>query len=125
MAFMVFTQSLAPAVILTLCNVILVESLKIQIPEHAPGVDPDAVIRAGATGFRGLGVPSKDLPGVLVAYANSLDRVFYLVAGCAAASFIFLWGMGWQDLRKKNESAASASPAGESEMKTSGDEAVV
>ncbi|KAK4172408.1 major facilitator superfamily domain-containing protein [Triangularia setosa] len=121
MAFMVFTQSLAPAVILTLCNVILVESLKIQIPEQAPGVDPDAIIRAGATGFRGV-VASEDLPGVFVAYANSLDRVFYLVAGCAAVSFIFLWGMGWQDLRKKNEGAV---PAGQVEKKTSDEKVMV
>ncbi|KAK0712206.1 efflux pump [Apiosordaria backusii] len=111
MAFMVFTQSLAPAVILTLCNVILVENLKIQIPQQAPGVDPGAVIRAGATGFRGI-VAAEHLPRVLVAYANSLDRVFYLVAACAAVSFVFLWGMGWQDLRKKNEGVGSSAGEG-------------
>ncbi|KAK4222657.1 hypothetical protein QBC38DRAFT_518686 [Podospora fimiseda] len=116
MAFMLFSQPLAPAVILTLCNIILVESLKIQIPEKAPAVDPDDIIRAGATGFGGVIRDQQLLEGVLVAYANSLNRVFYLVAGCAAVSFVFLWGMGWQYLRKRNEGSLPAAGAGEKRM---------
>ncbi|KAI1074270.1 MFS general substrate transporter [Whalleya microplaca] len=105
MAFMVFTQSLFPAVLLTLCNLILVENLKTQLPEHAPGVNPSTIVKAGATNFRST-VGSGDLPGVLDAYSNSMNRVFYLVAALAAVSSIFIWGMGWKDLRKRGEVAA-------------------
>jgi hypothetical protein len=101
MAFLVFAQSIGPAIVLTLCNLIFVESLKSQIPLQAPQADAAAIIKAGATGFRAI-VSPKDLPHILVAYANSIDRVFYLVAAMAAACGIALWGMGWQDVRKKD-----------------------
>ncbi|XXH01448.1 hypothetical protein Hte_007808 [Hypoxylon texense] len=102
MAFIIFSQSLGPAIVLVLCNVIFDSSLYSQLQEKAPRVDAAAVIQAGATGFRAIVQPG-DLPGVLAAYANSIDRVFYLVAAVAAACAIVLWGMGWHDLRKKDE----------------------
>lgn len=102
MAFIVFTQSLGPAIVLVLCNLIFDESLKSQLPKHAPSVDAMAIMNAGATGFRKV-VQPRDLAGVLVAYANSIDRVFYLVAAMASACGIALWGMGWQDIRNKNK----------------------
>lgn len=102
MAFMVFTQSLGPAITLAICNAIFDTSLRSQIARHVPDVDPTAIIQAGATGFRSI-VQDSDLQSVLLTYANSIDRVFYLVAALAAACGIFLWGMGWHDVRKKDE----------------------
>lgn len=99
---MVFTQSLFPAIVLSLCNLVLVSSLKAQILLHAPGADAAAVIKAGATNFRDV-VDLADLNGVVAAYSNSVDRVFYLVAALVAVSGIFIWGIGWQDLRKKEQ----------------------
>lgn len=99
MAFIVFAQSLGPAIGLTLCNVIFDSSLESQLREWAPQANATSIISAGATGFRSFVEPS-DLSGVLKAYANSLDRVFYLVAAFAATCALVLWGMGWQDLRK-------------------------
>jgi len=100
MAFIVFAQSLGPAIVLALCNLIFDSSLRTQLPEQAPHVNATAVIDAGATGFRAI-VQPVDLHGVLVAYANSIDRVFYLVTGMAVLSAFVLWGIGWQDIRKK------------------------
>ncbi|CAG8955746.1 hypothetical protein HYFRA_00011012 [Hymenoscyphus fraxineus] len=108
MAFMVFTQSLFPAIVLSLCNLILVSSLKTQVPLHSPGSDAEAVINAGATNFRDIVDPA-DLNGVVTAYANSVDRVFYLAAAFVAASGIFIWGIGWQDLRNKDAENLSKS----------------
>jgi hypothetical protein len=104
MAFIVFAQSLGPAISLSLCNLLFVASLKSQLSQQAPNVDAAAVIKAGATGFRAIVQPS-NLPGVLTAYANSVDRTFYLVAALAASCGIVLWGMGWRDLRKGNSTA--------------------
>ncbi|KAK2595088.1 hypothetical protein QQS21_007173 [Conoideocrella luteorostrata] len=104
MAVVIFAQSLGPAIVLVLCNVIFVNSLRPQMREHAPGVDPEAVIRAGATGFRSF-VVSSDLAGVLKAYSNSIDLTFYLGAAVASACALVLWGMGWHDLRKKQPSS--------------------
>lgn len=100
MAVVVFAQSLGPAIVLVVCNVIFNSSLKSQLPDKAPRTDVVAVIRAGATGFRAI-VQLDDLPGVLSAYATSVDRVFYFVAAIASACILVVWGMGWHDLRTK------------------------
>ncbi|KAI1077292.1 efflux pump [Whalleya microplaca] len=100
MALVIFAQSLGPAIVLVVCNVIFNSSLKSQLQDKAPRTDAAAVIRAGATGFRAI-VQRDDLPGVLAAYAVSVDRVFYFVAAVAAACIVVLWGMGWHDLRTK------------------------
>jgi hypothetical protein len=101
MALIIFAQSLGPAIVLVLCNVIFLSSLTSQLQKNVPDADAAAIIRAGATGFRSILLPD-ELSGVLASYANSIDRVFYLVAAVAAACAIVLWGMGWTDLRKKD-----------------------
>ncbi|KAI0111767.1 efflux pump [Daldinia grandis] len=100
MALVIFAQSLGPAIVLVVCNVIFNSSLKSQLQDKAPHTDAAAVVRAGATGFRAI-VQRDDLPGVLAAYAVSIDRVFYFVAAVATACIVVLWGMGWHDLRTK------------------------
>lgn len=99
-AFVVFSQALGPTIAMTLYNIIFLESLRTQISYHSPNTSATDIIHAGATGFRSFVAPA-DLPAVLVAYANSIDRVFYLAAALATACGVFLWGMGWHDLRKK------------------------
>jgi len=103
-ALNVFIQNLGSAIFISAANTIFDGALKSQLVEKAPGVDAEAVIAAGATGFRKF-VPSADLPGVLSAYATSVDRVFYLAAGLAVAAFATSWGTGWNDVRKKKAAA--------------------
>ncbi|KAI2603716.1 MFS general substrate transporter [Hypoxylon sp. NC1633] len=100
-AFAIFSQNLGPAMTLTLMNVIFSSSLQTQLGQQAPQVDAAAIIHAGSTSFR-LIVSPEDLPAVIDAYANSIDRVFYLVAASAAACGVALWGMGWHDMRKRD-----------------------
>ncbi|KAI0396412.1 major facilitator superfamily domain-containing protein [Xylariaceae sp. FL0594] len=100
MAFMVFAQSLGPAVALSLYNVIFDATLRMRLAEGALNIDVQAILNAGATGFHSVVQPG-DLKFVLKAYADSIDRVFYLVAALAASASIFVCGMGWRDVRKK------------------------
>ncbi|KAI2463106.1 MFS general substrate transporter [Annulohypoxylon bovei var. microspora] len=109
-AFCMFCQNLGPTIALTLMNVIFSSTLPKELRQHAPLVDPAAVVSAGSTGFRTIVSPD-DLPDVLVAYANSIDQVFYLVAGFAAAGGIALWGMGWHDIRIKKDEGAGPKPS--------------
>ncbi len=86
-AFIVWCQYIGPTIFLTVFNTIFDTGLRAQLIEQAPNADAEAIILAGATGFRGLARP-EDIPGILVAYSNSLDRVFYLVAAAGIAAWL-------------------------------------
>lgn len=102
MAFIIFAQSLGPAIVLVLCNVVFNSSLKSQLRKEAPSINASEIIQAGATGFRAIVRPN-ELVDVLVAYSRSINHVFYLVTAVASVCLIVLWGMGWHDLRKKGD----------------------
>lgn len=102
MALVTFSQSFGAAVFLSLAETVFSNSFADLISNYAPLVDGQSVIDAGATGFRNV-VSGSDLAGVLTAYAESIDRVFYLAAGAGFGCFVFAWGMGWKGLKKKEE----------------------
>ncbi|TEA21690.1 Efflux pump mlcE [Colletotrichum sidae] len=104
MSFMTFSQFMGSAVALATGNAIFVSALKSDVPRFAPNVDPDAIVDAGATGFRRV-VSASDLPGVLKAYVTSINKEFFLSLGLAIASFCFAWGLGWRDIRPKKRSS--------------------
>lgn len=106
MALAMFFTTFFGALFLSFANTVLTNSLRSLVPHYAPKVSADTVIAAGATDLKSA-VPAADLPGVLIAYSKSTDRVMYLCVGAACACFIFSWGMGWKDIRAKKP----ASPA--------------
>ncbi|KAL2817541.1 major facilitator superfamily domain-containing protein [Aspergillus granulosus] len=102
MAILTFSQTFGGSIFLAIANVIFSAGLRDQIPRYAPNVNPEDVIAAGATGFREIVAP-EDLEGVLRGYAKSIDWVMYLTVGLCVAQFMSSWGMGWKDVRKKQE----------------------
>ncbi|KAL4982879.1 major facilitator superfamily domain-containing protein [Aspergillus falconensis] len=100
MAILTFSQTFGGSVFLAVASVIFSEGLKSQIPRYAPGVDPQQVIAAGATGFRNI-VRDGDLEGVLRGYSKAINWVFYLVTGLAVVQFGASWAIGWVDIRPK------------------------
>lgn len=117
LAFIIWCQYIGPTISLVLYNVIFDSSLRPEILKHASGVDADAVIAAGATTFRSI-VSAQDLPGVLVAYANSFDRVFYLVAAVSVLTWVTAWGMGWKDIRTTKQDGSTSAPESKDESMT-------
>ena len=99
MAVLVFSLNLGASCFLEFSLTVLSQGLMNSIPKYAPEVDPRVVIQAGATKFRDV-IAKSAIPGVLKAYAESINQVFYLLIGTAAAGFVFGWGMGWKDIRK-------------------------
>ena len=102
---------MGPTIFLNLYNTIFTTSLKSELADHAPNTNAASVVAAGATQFRKL-VGAADLPAVLVAYSNSLDRVFYLVAAAGCVAFAAAFGMGFKDIRKTGKDKP-ASPTNE------------
>lgn len=100
MALATFSQSFFGALYLSLSETILNNSLRSLIARYSPAVNAENVIDAGTNGFRAV-VDTTDLPGVLRAYAQSVDRVFYFTAAAGVICFLAAWGMGWRDIRTK------------------------
>lgn len=106
MALIMFCQSFFNSNLLSYAEVIFTTSLKSLVPKYAPGVNPESVIGTGVTEFRKT-LPANELPGVLEAYAKSVDRVFYLVAGASGAAFLLSFAMGFTDIRGTRKSQPS------------------
>lgn len=102
MSMIMFSGMLGGALLLSFSATIFTQSLRKEIPIQDAGADAQAIIAAGATEFRRLLDPS-ELGGILVAYAKSIDRVFYLLAALTAVSFLLGFGLGFKDIREKKE----------------------
>lgn len=50
MAFVIFAQSLGPAIMLALCHVIFDVNFRSELLEKVAHLDTEAIIKAGATG---------------------------------------------------------------------------
>lgn len=106
LAFLIFIQNLAASVFSVVTNTIFEQTLISKLPEYAPSVSPKAALNAGgsAEAVRAL-VPmggGHELDGVLKAYSDALRNLWYLLVGFAVAAFLFGWGTGWKDVRKKD-----------------------
>ena len=99
MSFAVFSQTLGSALLLSFAQTIFSNGLVSALPIFAPGVDPQTVITAGASGVREA-VSRSALPGVLDAYSKAISETFYLGAGAAVATFVFGCGIGWKSVKK-------------------------
>lgn len=106
MSLLIFCQNLAGAVAVVLATTIFTQSLLQDLPTLAPSVAPAAAIAAGsgADAIRAL-LPkdSPELYGLLLAYSYAVDKTFYVVAAFGVAAFVFSFGMGWKDVRKKED----------------------
>ncbi|KDN62611.1 putative major facilitator superfamily transporter [Colletotrichum sublineola] len=102
MATVIFLQTFGGAIFVTVASVIFSEGLGTNLAKYAPSVDAETILAAGGTGFRKV-VSQDDLPGVLTAYARSIGEVFYLLVALGGVSFALAWGMGWVDIRKKDD----------------------
>lgn len=92
MSLIIFTQTFGGSLALTVADLIFEQGLVSGLARYAPTVDAAQAISAGVTAFRDV-VNSAQLPGVLQAYAKSIDQIFYLSAGASVATFVCAWGM--------------------------------
>ncbi|KAK8042411.1 MFS general substrate transporter, partial [Apiospora phragmitis] len=110
MAFIMFSQAFCGAVWLAFCDLIFTNGLRTLIPVYAPSVDPQTVIDGGARSLSAGadGGTAAEALGILTAYTETVDRVFYFAAGLSVASFVLAWFQGFRDIRKKKGGQVSA-----------------
>jgi hypothetical protein len=98
-ALVVLAQNLGPAVFLSLAQVVFSSGLQSELARHAPGVDVQQIVRAGAAGVRELGFEGVVLRDVLEGYCEAIVRVMYLATAASAASLVVAMGMGWGSIK--------------------------
>lgn len=103
MSVVLFCQNLGGASFLTFAQTVFSQTFNQNIAKYSPTTDAAAINAAGATAFRHI-VTAEELAGVLIAYASTIDNVWYLAAGAAVGGFITGMNMGWRDVRNKPES---------------------
>ncbi|PNP57340.1 hypothetical protein FNYG_15223 [Fusarium nygamai] len=104
MSFMVLGQYIGGSIFLALSNVVFSSSLESLLRVYAPKADAATVTAAGASAadMRTF-IPAEQLTGVIKAYSLSIDRVFYLGTGSAAAMFLATFFTGWIDTRGQKD----------------------
>ncbi|MCJ1459605.1 hypothetical protein MMC28_009984 [Mycoblastus sanguinarius] len=96
-------QSLGGAIFVTVGNTVLLNEL---YDAALPGVDIDAVIAAGATGFRTL-LPKESIPALLNVYNEGLRKVFVMGIVFSGVAFLAALGLEWRSVKgEKSDSEA-------------------
>lgn len=105
MSIVVFFQTFGGALFLAFAQIGFSSAMKEAIPKLAPEVNVRTVLDAGAAGFRYV-IPASSIEGVILAYNESINIVFYIAAGAAVASFASCWGTGWKSIKKAKASTS-------------------
>lgn len=105
-ALMFFSQSLGGAVFVCVGQSVFANHLASALP-GIPGIDPAAVLAAGATELHRV-VPAESLRAVLVVYNDALRNAFITAVAVAAVMVVPAAGMEWRTIKKKDMNAPTA-----------------
>lgn len=101
-ALVVFCQNFGASVFISLGQTVFGNSLLSALKDLAPELDARQVVGLGATRFRSL-VSTESVPHVVSAYNRALTTNFYLSVGASCAAFVLAWGLGWKNLKHKDD----------------------
>lgn len=105
-AVMFLFQSLGGAIWVAVSQSLYTNYLASMLPEVS-GIDPSAILGAGATGLAKM-VPADKLDAVLVIYNEALRRSFILPVALSAAIILPALGMEWRNVKKESEKREKA-----------------
>ena len=88
-------QSLGGAISISVGNTILLNEL---YAAALPGVNIEAVVAAGATGFRDS-VPQERIPALLDVYNEALRKVLLIGGVCSGLAFLTALGLEWRSVK--------------------------
>ncbi|KAM3560963.1 hypothetical protein ARSEF4850_003451 [Beauveria asiatica] len=99
-ATLVLFQTFFGAVFLAIINTLFNTKLKQELSSRVPEIGADKIMNAGAADIRSV-VPADKVDQVLQSYSLGVNQVFYAIAAISVCMFVFSWGTGWTDIRKK------------------------
>ncbi|KAF7857944.1 hypothetical protein EAF04_009301 [Stromatinia cepivora] len=101
-AAVVASQSFGGAIFVSVGNTILQNQLKSSANNgQLQGIDIQAVLDAGATGFRSV-VDADQLPALLVAYNGALQKVFIAAIPVTGLAFVSSLFLEWKSVKTKD-----------------------
>ncbi|KAM5471283.1 MFS sugar transporter [Microsporum audouinii] len=103
---MMFCQTLGGALFVSVAQNVFTNLLTSGVVDAAPGLDPQLVLRVGATQLKSM-IPPEYLDGVQVAYNNALTNTWYVATALAALSILGAIGMEWKSVKGKKIEAAA------------------
>ena len=106
-AIAVFFNTMGGAIGVSIAENIFSNGLKREISKDAKGVDAEAIIAAGATGFRDL-VPAGQLAAVLKAYNTAVTDVFTIAVAAGGLAFLSSFLFEMKSVRGKSLMAGGA-----------------
>ncbi|EPE34572.1 MFS general substrate transporter [Glarea lozoyensis ATCC 20868] len=101
----VFFQFFGGAIFLAISQSLFVSKLVDSLQVHAPSLDPQMVVMAGAAGLRKIVGPDNELllAQALVSYNEAIMQTFWLTLAGGLLAFVASFGMEWKNLAKKPE----------------------
>jgi hypothetical protein len=106
-AVVVFAQTLGGAVCVAIAQSVFQNKLIAKVDEYAPNIDPAAILAMGATSIHNQ-IPTRDLPGVILAYDKAITQVFLVSVSTAALTIIGSVAMEWRSVKKAKKGKVEA-----------------
>lgn len=100
-AIVIFFQTLGGAIIVSVANNIFSSKLLSGIVRVVPELDPDVVLKTGATSLRDV-IPAEYLPAVIQVYNDALVGTFYVGTAMAAFTIIGSALLEWKSVKGQN-----------------------
>ncbi|KAF7330046.1 DHA14-like major facilitator [Mycena kentingensis (nom. inval.)] len=98
-SLVMFAQTIGGALFISVAQNVFTNQLAEGIVRHVPGIDPLAVVQAGATSLTGL-VSAQVLEQVVGVYNDALVAAFKVAIGLSAVSVVGAGAMEWKSIRK-------------------------
>lgn len=102
-AIITFSQSLSAALFISIAQNVFQNRLMASLTEYAPRVNPDSVIKAGATNLSRQ-LSESVLPSVLYAYNAAVTQTFYVSVAAGALSFVGAGLVQWKSMKRPHKS---------------------
>lgn len=113
-ALMFLFQSLGGAIWVAVSQNLYTNYLVNTLPGIS-GINPGAILQAGATELAGI-VPSDKLEAVLVVYNSALHRAYFVPVAISCVSVLPALGMEWRNVKEESERREKEKSVGSGEL---------
>jgi MFS family permease len=101
-----FAQYLGSIVALAISQTLFTNTLISNLVANVPQIDPSVVVNTGALDLKNA-IPAQYSMNVLTAYADALDKTYYVGTALSCITIIGALGVKWQSVKKEEKEKGS------------------